>query len=58
MYEVPPDVWITGHASTRASAATESCARAVCAPCPTSRIGSFAARISFTAASTAGALAA
>ena len=58
MNEVPPDVWITGHASAFASAATGSCARDVCTPCPTSSTGFFAARIRFTAASTTGALAA
>ena len=44
MNEVPPEVWITGHASSSASSLTASPVRDVCTPWPTSRIGFLAAR--------------
>src|SRR5689334_9108681 len=55
MYDVPPDVWMTGQAIRSASSLTSRWVREVCTPWPTSRIGLLASRISLAASATSGA---
>src|SRR5690349_22485656 len=49
MYDVPPEVWMTGQAISSANSLTSCWVREVCTPWPTSRIGLLASRINVAA---------